>query len=304
MTCAAESGEGFTYYIPIPYPYLIRVIVLAFAAFFLCVFLSIPIRIGPERTFESVKADPLLWLLLIGVFTPAVALFLLLAFPPRSWLARLEFDRSCIRLVPKSLLRWIGEPSVEVPMSSQTQEILVCKGSKDFYSGVFVTTPGPYPYGLRILARSAGGHDRELKVETGGRLSAHQAGFLIEGITASTGLPVRFIKREADDKGVIQELPWSPEEHFTHFGGLLKLAFAATPLIGGAVVGYLRAPGFSVALAGTALWLVQMFALFAYARFTKQRSWSAALYWLSALFTFAASYSMAFVLVYFLFTAH
>ncbi len=295
MASQTQSCGSLVY--AIPTPSVSRGIALAVVAFFASCFLYFPIKLGPTQTLASMNDDPLLWVVLFAMFAPCSAFFLVLAFPPRSWGARIEIGQEFIRYIPIPVLRWIGEPPTDVPIDPQAQEILICRGSRDIYGGVLVTDQRAFALGFRLQVRSKGCRNRELTVRTGDRLTAHQAITLTEDIAAVTKLPVRLIKREVDSDGEMQELAWTPDACLAHLGGLLKLAFVAMPFVGGVVVGYLGARPFTVTSVGIGLWLVQTTAIFAYARFSHQKqSWTARLYWSTTLFTFAASYLMAFAI--------
>lgn len=67
----ADQGT-FTYYVPLPS--LIRNVELAFAVFFAGLLLYIPFRLGLDHTLQTIQNDPLIWLLLIAIFAPAIAL--------------------------------------------------------------------------------------------------------------------------------------------------------------------------------------------------------------------------------------
>jgi hypothetical protein len=288
MASSAESGGIHTYFIPIPS--MGRAIALAYVAFFLTCFMYISIKLGPSRTFVSVGNDPFPWIFLILTFGMTIVFFLRLAFPPRSWLARLEFARDRVRFVPKPILRWIGEPSSEIPLSLHSKEILLCRGSQ-----------GNSPYGFRVLLRSESGQDREIKVETGYRLNLRESAILTNLITAATALPVRMVQRRVLTGGGTEETPWTPVGRSAELGALAKLAFAALPFIGGGVVGFLGSTPLFAAAFGAVLWLNQTLAVFILARDSHQRSRPAMLYWLTTLFTFGASYAATVVVVSFLF---
>jgi hypothetical protein len=281
MANSTQSEVRFVYYIPLPA--LSKAVAIGYSAFLLSIFLYLPYKLGLEQ-------DPLFWLLLVGMLGLPIAFFLVLAFPPRSWHARLEIQNECIRLVPKPVLRWIGEPSTVLPIAAQASEVLVLCGSQDNLK-----------IGFRLSVRSTDGSQRDLKVETASRLSAHQAKILCDGITSATGLLVRLIKRERGKEGGVEEMPWIPGGWTASLPGLAKLVFAATPFIGGIVVGCLRPNLALAAVLGLALWLCQTLALFAYSRFSKQESKFPTLYWFSTLFTFAASYAFTFVFVFYVF---
>jgi hypothetical protein len=280
---------------------MVRVLELAIAVAVLLIFLGTPlVDLGLTGKFESIRNNPSLWLVMAGMFAPLFAVLWLFAFPPQSWLARLEFDHNCIRLVPKPLLRWIGEPSTEIPLSPRTSEILVCRGSLD-NSSLGWSGAGNFPYGFRLLVRSLEGHDRELKVSTGDRLSVHQSKILADGITAATGLPVRLIQRKFATDGSYQVITWTPSNRFAQLGALAILAFSATPFVGGIVAGFLRVNPLIAVAVGVALWLIQTLAVYLYARLLRQKF--PIVYWLSTVFTFSASYAVSIVCAFYLFHA-
>jgi hypothetical protein len=283
MASSAQTSERFVYFIPIPS--VSRVIALTFATVFLCGFLYIPFRVGVGRSVNSMGFDPSLWLLLIGMFTLPIAFFLLLAFPPRSWLARLEFDRNCVRLVPKPFLRLIGEPTKEAALGPHPQEILLCRGTQDIA-----------PFGFGVVVRSTDSHDRELTVETANGLCLQESETLIRGITAATGLPVRLVKREAAADGGVKELPWAPVGRFARLGSVAAiLGFGAVPFIGGIAAGVSPVSGLTAVAVGVSLWLLQTLAVFLYAWRSHEKSRTAMLYWLTTAITFAALYSVVFL---------
>ncbi len=276
------ESEAFIYYLPLPS--VSRNIALAFAVFFICCFLFIPWRWGLDHTLQSIQNDPLLWVVLIAMFAPAIALFLLLAYPLKSWSARIEADHNLIRLVPKPLLRWIGEPSIEISIGSQCNRIVLCRGIVDRSH-----------YGLRILVCGINQHQQEYKVDSAS-LTAHQARTLANGITTTTGVPVDLIERQPSDEGGMCEAPWTQEPRVSRLLALAKLIFAVTPLIGGLVVGFSRASGLTAVLVGIFLWLTQTFIVLISAQRSRQRSKLAFAYWLTTAFTFAASYAVVFLI--------
>jgi hypothetical protein len=289
MINSEEPGEMFSYFIPIPS--FLRGLLLAFAALFLLMFFGIPVGLfGLTGTFEKIGTDPSVFLMPAAMFALLVFWFLFLAFPPGSWLAKLEFGHDRIRFIPKPPLRWIGEPSVEVPLFSLPKEILLCRGSKD-----------KSPYGFRVLLRWANGRDREIKVETVERLSGHQSALLIERIAAATGLSAQLVQRQYLADGAIQEVPWIPAGRSWGLGAIAKLAFVSMPFVAGGVVAYLNLGPLVIAAVGIAIWLSQTLAVFILDRASNRRSKSAMLYWLTTRFTFGATYAATVYLVSFLF---
>jgi hypothetical protein len=274
---------AFVYYVPLPS--VIRNIELAFAAFLTCLFIYIPYRWGVRHTFHSLQNDPLLWLILVAIFFPGAAFFLLLAFPPKSWSARIEADHDCIRLIPRPPDRWIGEPSTEIALGSQCRSITLCRGSVDRSR-----------YGLRILVGYENRHQEELKINIAS-LTARQAKKLADGISAATMLPVDPIQRRLLDEGEMLDIPWAVESATSRLIGIGKMIFAVTPLLGGVAVGLSRASGTTAAIVGTFLWLAQTAGVMIASRFSHQRSKLALGYWLTTAFTFAASYAAVFLII-------
>lgn len=279
---AQADPEDFIYYVPLPTS--IRNIELAFASFVAGVFLLIPYRLGFNHTLQAIQNDPLIWLLLIAIFAPGIALFVLFAFPPKSWAARIEVDRDHIRLVPRPPLRWIGEPTVEIALSAHCQRVVLCRGGVDGSR-----------YGLRILICGENRNHQEFKVNSAS-LTVRQAKTLANGIANATGISVDLIQRRQSDRGEMSDVPWAPDSAVSHLRGIATVAFAATPLLGGITVGLMRASGPTAALAGILLWLAQTAAVLIYARSSGQRSRLALLHWLTKAVTFAASYSAVFLI--------
>jgi len=287
MTTSKVTGDKFVYFVP--FPALSRVIALVTPGFLISALIYITILGALER-------DPFLWLLMVGTLGIPIAPFLLLAFPPKSWHARLEVEHDSICLIPVPPLRWIGEPCTKISLGAHTREVLLCRGSSDnsFYGW---SGQGNFPYGFRLIVRSIDGHDSALKVP-GDRLSAGQSEVLTEGIAAATSLPVRLMQRNFSSDGSFKEVPWTANGHFAQLSGIAKLLFAVTPFIGGVAAGYIHpVPAITVAI-GIALWLGQTLALFAFVQFSNQKpNMFSTLYWLTTAITFAASYSVIYFLV-------
>lgn len=287
MSNHENAGGDFEF--PIPPPSPSRVIALGYATLILLIVFFATLHAG--GSFDN----PIFWLILLGV-SPVIFFFVLMAFPPLRWRARVEVQRDAIRYVPVPPLRWIGETATALAITKETQEILICRGSRDTYGGFFVSDSRPFPYGMRVILRDADGSEKQLRVKTGNRLSPHQAKLLVEGITSATGLPVRTIKREIRDGGALQENPWSPDNSFASSAGLAKFVFAAAPLLGGVVVGLLRASGVTAALVGISLWLAQTVGMLIAGSLAHQRSKLTWVFWLTTVFTFAASYTVVFLI--------
>ena len=287
MTRSAKTGRDFVYFVPLP-P-VSRNIALTFAAIILLMFAILPIRLGIKRTCESLQDDLLLWLLLLAVFAPCIGWMIRLAFPSRRSLARLEFGNKTIRFVPKRILRWIGEPSVEAPILPNLQEIVLCPGTRE------------YPHnGFTVLLRQSNGTSHEVNVPTGSLLNARESEILTQGIGQTTGLPVRLVQRKRGRGGAIEETAWVPAARSPNPSVFAGLILAATPLIGGTLVGFMGLSPAIAAGAGIALWLVMtLVALAIENRFPSKKKFPTLL-WLTTLVTFAAVYAVAFVVTNFL----
>lgn len=281
------STERFVYYVPIP-PVVVG-IELAFALFLVSTFLYIPYSWGLQHTLQSMHDDPMFWLVLIAIFGPMIAFLGFLAFPPKSWLTRLEVLEDRLRLVPRLLSRWIGEATTEMPTDEGNEEILIWRGSSH-----------SIPYGFRVSVPPGGGQRQELKIESGMRLSKQQAAILVDGITGVTGLPVRLVQQTSGVGGSTHEVPWAPEGRFAFSRALAMLAFGLLPWIGGIVTGFLGTGAAVAAVVGACLWLSQTASLLIYARLLDQKSRFPKIRWLTTVFTFTASYMVAYALTVFL----
>jgi hypothetical protein len=283
----SPATERFVYYIPFP-PFTVG-IAITFASFLLCAFLFIPYSLGIQHTLRSMHDDPLFWLFLIVMFGPAIAFLGLLAFPPKGWLMRLEVTKDRLRLVPTLLLRWIGEPTQEMRIDESSEEILVCRGSVD-----------AIPFGYRVSVAPENGQERELKIESGARLNRQQAAIFANGIAEVTRLPVRLFQRESSADGQTREVPWLPDGRFAFSRSLAMVALGLAPWIGGIVVGLIGTGTAVAAAVGVCLWLCQVVSLMLYARLLDGKSKFPMIHSLATVFTFAASYMVAYVLTKFL----
>lgn len=284
---SSPKAERFVYYVP--FPPLSRGIALAFALFFLCAFLYIPFAWGLQHSLQSMHDDPSLWLIFILLFGPGIAFFVVLAFPPKSWLSRLEVQHDRIRLVPKPPLRWIGEPTREIPIDEGCEQILVCHGSSD-----------SIPLGFRVCVVAGKGQRRVLQIASAMRLARQQATDLVDGIAKAIGLPVYLIQRIAKPGEAVQEVPWLPEERSMSWRPLGVIALGLAPWIGGIVVGFLGMGTAVAAVVGVCLWLCQTASLMIYARLSDRKSKFPMIRWFSTVFTFAASYIVAYAVTAFL----
>lgn len=265
--------------------------------FYLCCFAFFPCKLGLTRSINLMTEDPLLWIIILAMSGSGFVFFLVLAFPPTSWRARIEFTHEKIRYFPKPPLRWIGEPTTEVRIGADVREIIICSGSQDHYDGSVGPSARQYPWGYRIVIRPESGHTQEIKVPTGDRLNARQAKQLADGIATAIGVPVRFVKRELSDTGEQREFDWTPIGPSMNLGCLVKLAFVSTPFVGGIAMGIIHPDGPTVIAVGICLWLLQTLVLFLYPTTRKQWSKFSALYWLTTAVSFSGAYAVIFFVV-------
>jgi len=287
MATSTESSDLFIFVIPSPR--ISRGIALGGVALFLLFAAWFPLAFGLNRFPLVLRAHPAIWWILVE-FVAAIALFLRLAFPPQSALARLEFCRGCICFIPgRWTRRLLADPVNRASITPQSREILLCHSiPRELQEG--------YGYTVKICA--ADKSERSVKA---GYLTLHNAKEnqrLAERITAATGLPVRFLTRRRLADGTVQESPWTPPAHKTKML-IAAVAVGAAPYMGGIVVGYLWPHFPAIFATGLGLWFCQLLALYACADH-KTTKYSA-LYALSTIFTFAAAYGFTACLVAYMF---
>jgi hypothetical protein len=221
---------------------------------------------------------------------PAIAFFAWLAFPPRGSMPRLEISRSRIRVVPGRIARLFAETAVEIDLSPKSRDILLChivwQGLGD---------------GLRLVVRDGDGTEREIRATSMDYLSARKAQKLAEGISAATGLPVQLLIRRRQADGPVLETSWNPPSGRTGVVRGAAVAIGAVPFVGGAIVGVLWPSPAAMLVVGLGLWISQMSLLFLLARRTGSKAKSPTLYSLTTVFTFAATYGFAVVVIGFMF---
>jgi hypothetical protein len=292
MAGTPQADPMFVYVIPIPPA--VRVLALAVSVALFTILFGIPlIDLGPARMVETFRSDTATWAIFGGLVGSLIAFFIVLAFPPRSWHAGLQFENGYVRLNPRPVLRWIDEPSVEMFFGFRVQEILLCRGSRDDSS-----------FGFRVILRAVGAPDQQIKVETGDNLNHRQSKLLADGITAATGLAVRLVEFKAGKGGMVREMPWTPASHSMQWLELGKVAAAVLPVAGGILIGNLRPSPAAVILTGIALWLVEVLGVFLYHRFSHQERTVSASNWFSSLVNFAFAYTIAFAFVIYVFGKH
>jgi len=273
----------------IPQPASRRNIAIAMIAFCLVILAIGPWKLGSERFFESFAHLSATWLIIL-MLAPIIALFARLAFPPRNSLPRLEISRTGIRVVPGWIARSFAETPVEIGLTSQSNEILLCyclsQGTAD---------------GLRMVVRVAGGAEREIRASSLDYLSARAARELAGGISATTGLPVRLLIRNRLADGSIREDSWTPPSRRLKMAKSTALAMGGVPLVGGAVLGLLWPTPAMIVVNGLGLWLFQMGVISLVGRHSGSRVKLQLPYLLTTIFSFAATYGLAVVVVGFIF---
>jgi len=280
MAISAQRGEPFVFYVT-PSD-VFRIIPLAYVALVLLgsAYVGLPTL---ARRFNQ-PAGGALDILLAGT----VGLMLRLAFPWLASQARLEIRHDSIRFVPHRVGRYLrGEVVDKVAVRPESTEILLCQS---FYLDI--------PDGYRMVVRGAHEPDREIEVKFFKTPDEQDCPTIIEGVTEATGLPVRLVSRRRLADGTVQEMPWIPITRKARTArDFAVMTMGAVPYVGGIIVGYLRPPLTTIAMAGLALWLGQLLAMFVCARWlrinTKQPKVSA----LSTVFTFGAAYGLAVAVV-------
>lgn len=272
----------------IPQPSVRRVIAIAAIGFFLAMLAMGPCILGFERFFESLFYFSATWILIL-MMSPPIAFFAWLAFPPRSLLPRLEISRCRIRVVPGRIARFFAETNVEIALAAQSREILLCH---NVWQGL--------GDGLRLIVRAADGTEREIRATPMDYLNARNSQVLAEGVSAASGLPVRLLTRRRQADGTIREAPWNPQPRSAKYISGAALAMGAVPFVGGAVVGVIWPTPAFIVTAGLGLWLSQMGVFFLLARWSGSTVKFPTPYSLATVFTFAAAYALAVVMVGFL----
>lgn len=270
-------------------------------------YLNIPvvIQLVPIATavFYLVLPLYLLWMdgfaqsrgfwLLEAAFFPGVVFMLWLAFPRQHTKAHLNVKHDSIAFTPRrSDRRFLGEQTVQIPVTPNSKEILLC-GS--VYEGM--------PDGYRLIVRDNDRLERELRVKFWTSLDAQDCRIITEGIIAATGLPVRLvIRRRSANK--VEETDWLPPERGQPTAkGFAFAAIAALPFAGGIITAYLRPQAAVSITVGFLLWLLQLGAGATWTRWSHSQTHRSWLESLTTVFAFGAAYGVAFVLVAFVLRA-
>lgn len=274
----ADSSPREPFIFAVPVMRMRRLIALAFALLFMLLALVIPFKVGSHRFLHGLETHPGIWVVYC-IFAAGIALFLRLAYPPRVTRPRLEVTRDYIRYIPGKIERLTGEPAGEASITPRSSEIILTWNIL-----------GGLSDGYRLIVSAAGQVEHEIKIDFSTYINAQQARQIADGITSTTGLPVRLIQR-LQSTGGDKEIPWVPPARKTNLRVPAMLTLGFLPFIGGGIVGYFVNQPTLIALLGLALWLCELFAISAYGK----RKWirSTALRGLTTIFTFGASYAAA-----------
>lgn len=273
----------------VPQPSVRPIIASAMVGVFLSLFAILPWKLGFEKFLDSLAYFSATWLVIL-MFAPPIAFFMWLAFLPRGFLSRLEVTRRYVRVVPGRMARFFAETSVEIDLTSDSSEVLFCHNAWQELAD-----------GLRLVVRASDGTERDIRATSIDYLSARQAQRLGEGITTATGLPVLLLKRRRQADGIIRETSWNPPPRSSRIAGGAALATGVVPFIGGSVVGAIwPTPALTISV-GLGLWLCQIVVLFLLTRWSGSRAKFPTVYSLTTVFTFAAAYGLAVVVVHYIF---
>lgn len=285
MAIEAQRGESFVFCLPLPIAG--RVIAVGCAGSFLFA-AAVVLRVCLNEGFKNNLA---LWCLAIGLAI-GIALFSRLAFPPRGAQPSLQFQHDKVRFTPGEIGRLFAEPAVEVAITPQSKELLLCR---DFFEELHD--------GYRVIIRATDGTEREVRAGLL-RLDSQKSREIVEGITGSTGLPVRLIIRRRSGNGSVHETPWIPLPAKANIvRGFATATIVAAPYIGGIIVGYLLPRPAVIVAVGLTIWVGQMLGIFAFAYTDRTQTKYSLLYSLTTIFTFGATYGFAVVVVAFVFRA-
>lgn len=283
-----SDGQGKPLDFAIAPPFVSRVIALAAGvAPLLLLALWFPLKVGPARFFNRSVG----WLIFAMLLAPA-ALFLRLAFPPRSSMARLQIRHDSISLILRGWAKhYFAQPVIEAAITPDSTEILLCQKG--------------LPNGYGVIVRSGG--RREQEVYAGATLTLHSAAErqkISEAIAAVTKLPVRLVRRRRLVDGTFEETPWVPNSRNANSRTIGTLGTGALPFLGGIVAGHFMTNPVFLAAIGLALWFIWRFAFAALTPDRPKRSFATMLYSITNLFMFGIAYVLAVVIDIFVFRAH
>ncbi len=283
----AESERQFVFVFPPPTA--VRVLLFAFAAFFLAMILAFVFKILLNNA-PPLTVDNSVWALVLGL-AAGIAFFMRLAFPSLASSAKLEIEPGHIRFTPIRMLRMIGEESMEELIPPDTTEILLCRNIR----------PG-LSQESRIIVHGPAG-ETGIKVDYLVILSPQNLKRLADGLTAATGLPVRMIVRRFPVDGTTEETPWILAQGAARWVSALGFVLVILPYAGGIVVGSIRpAPAF-IAAVGLAIWLLSLLVTRLIARHDSAHPTFPTASFLMTVFTFGAAYAFSVVMTIFMFHA-
>jgi len=150
------------------------------------------------------------------------------------------------------------------------------------------------PDGYRVIIRALEEPECEIRVLFFARPDEQDCKQLADGITATTGLPVRLVIRRRLANGAVEETPWIPDSgKATTARTVAFMCIAALPYVGGLIMGYLLPGPATIGIVGLALWLGQMLSIFIYAKGSGAPTKYTKLSALTTIFTFGAAYGLA-----------
>jgi hypothetical protein len=286
MPLSYERDQEFDFIItPIPFQRGVAFAVIA-------MLLLIPAALVPLLVRNW--TDSCLWLLivLLVIFVTGMASFLPLAFPPKRMQARLQIRHDSVSFVPGTMARRIfSEPVIEAAVTPQSSEILLCH---DFFQEL--------SDGYKVIVRSVDGREGAVSVRFLRLPDVEECREISEGITATTGLPVRLVIRRRLVDGNVQEMPWIPKPRSAR--SYVAVLVMLTPFVGGIAVGcFMPSPSVIVG-AGLLLWIGEMLLIRVCGNQSGTQTKFPTLYALSTIFTFGASYAFAYVVAAYMFRAH
>jgi hypothetical protein len=247
-----------------------------------------PFAVGPSRFFQSFSESSVGWWMYLMFLAPIV-LFLRLAFPPKSAMARLQIRRDGISFIPgRWVKQYFAQSVVDAPITHQSSEILLCqKGLPDIFA---------------VLVRSSDRRDREVYAGASLTLrSREQAQKISAAISTVTGLPVSLITLRKRADGFIEEKPWTPGVRSSELRLLTLIMSGLLPLLGGVVAGHLVPQTLWIAVIGIGLWFARVIVIARFSPDITKRSPSAIAVSAAHFFLFEVWYAMAVIIVIYIF---
>jgi hypothetical protein len=222
MPPSAPRGEPFIFYLTPPAVF--RLIPLAVAAFLLLDPGYKAWALGSTRLSTGFSNHPELWWLVV-LLVGLTVFMVRLAFPPLRALSKLVIQHDRVSFVPRGIDLRMGDPVVEVAVTSQSTEILLCRR---FLENL--------PDGYSLVVRGNHEPEREIRIKFLRMPDPESCRRIAEGIASATGLPFRLVTRRRSMDGTERETEWIPPKGTAS----AAIALAALPFAGGIVVGLLR----------------------------------------------------------------